>query len=404
MTDAVPGRSGSRTAGRLRVLITNVSLWYRSGTELYTRDLAIGLARRGHSPVVYSTQLGTVADELRRATVPVVDDLAAIGVTPDVIHAHHTLETMAAGLRFPATPALFVCHDAKAWHDTPPPLPQIRHWVAVDRACHDRLTLQHGIPEDRVRLLPNAVDLNRFRPRKPLPDRPGRALLFSNYAGEAMLQEVQAACAARSITLDTLGHFLGDKHEAPETVLPQYDLVFAKGRSALEAAAVGAAVIVCDPRGCGPLVTTDRLEEFRFSGRMLGDPVRCDTLLSRIDQYDPHDAGEVARRVRAECNLEGLLDRLESLYREVMEEAAPPPSADELLECAAEGYRWWAASWLRLLKEHAAPSLPALPDLHLPPPPSPPPTRRQIMMRRCRQVVRSGLDRAREAIRSVPMS
>ena len=329
---------------RARVLITNLSLWYRSGTELYTRDLAIGLARRGYSPVVFSTQLGVVADELRRATIPVVDDLTAIGAAPDVIHGHHTLETMAAALRFPQAPVLFVCHDAKAWHDAPPPLPQIRHWVAVDRACRDRLMLQHGIPEDRVRLLPNAVDLNRFQRRSPLPDRPRRALLFNNYAHESVSREVQQACAARGIALDTLGHFLGDKHPAPEAILPQYDLVFAKGRSALEALAVGAAVIVCDPRGCGPLVTPDCLDEFRFSGRMLGDPVRSDILLSRIDRYDAGAAAEVTRQVRAECGLESLLGRIEDLYQDVMSSAGPVPTADELVRRASEGYRWWAAT------------------------------------------------------------
>jgi hypothetical protein len=255
--------------------------------------------------------------------------------------------------------------------------------------------LQHGIPEDRVRLLPNAVDLSRFRHRGPLPDRPRRALLFNNYAGGAVLREVQQACAARGIRLDTLGHFLGTKQAAPETILPQYDIVFAKGRSALEAAAVGAAVIVCDPRGCGPLVTTDCLDEFRFSGRMLGDPVRSEVLLSRIDQYDPGDAAEVTRRVRAECGLERLLDRFESLYQDVMSEGCPPLSADELTRCASEGYRWWAANWLRLLKEYTeAPAPELLPQ------PAPPPTRRQLLMTRCRQAVRSGFDRAKEAIGS----
>ena len=376
-----------RAAGRLRILITNLSLWYRSGTELYTRDLAIGLARRGHSPVVFSTQLGAIADELRRATVPVVDDLAALGAPPDLIHGHHALETMAAGLRFPETPALFVCHDAKAWHDAPPPLPQLRHWVGVDRACCDRLVLQHGIPEGRVRLLPNAVDLNRFRPRDPLPDRPRRALLYSNYADQSTLREVRRACAARGITLDAVGHVLGAKHAAPEALLPLYDLVFAKGRSALEAAAVGAAVIVCDPRGCGPFVTPTEVEDFRFSGRMLGEPCRRDVLLSRIEQYDPRQAAEVTRLVRAECGVDALLDRLESVYQEVVGEARVLPAPGEYLRCASDGYRWWAANWRRLLEEHGAPVSPEA---------GPPPT--------WWQTVRSGLRRVKAAIGSRPAS
>ena len=73
----------------------------------------------------------------------------------------------------------------------------------------------------------------------------------------SVLHEVQRACAARGITLDTLGHFLGDKHAAPEAILPQYDLVFAKGRSALEAAAVGAAPCVPSAVAANWLPTND---------------------------------------------------------------------------------------------------------------------------------------------------
>src|SRR5215470_13196513 len=94
----------------LRVLITNTWLYARAGTELYVRDLATALLACGHSPIVYSPVLGAVATEIRAATVPVVDDLDAIGVAPDVIHGHHHLETLSALLRFPGVPAIFVCH------------------------------------------------------------------------------------------------------------------------------------------------------------------------------------------------------------------------------------------------------------------------------------------------------
>jgi hypothetical protein len=46
--------------------------------------------------VVYSAILGEVAADLERATVPVIDDLSALAVPPDVIHGHHHLDAMAA--------------------------------------------------------------------------------------------------------------------------------------------------------------------------------------------------------------------------------------------------------------------------------------------------------------------
>jgi hypothetical protein len=59
----------------VRVLITNNTLAARAGSELYVRDLALALLARGHQPIAYSRRLGEVAAEIRRATVPVVDDL-----------------------------------------------------------------------------------------------------------------------------------------------------------------------------------------------------------------------------------------------------------------------------------------------------------------------------------------
>ncbi|HKR60387.1 MAG TPA: hypothetical protein VJS64_11690, partial [Pyrinomonadaceae bacterium] len=58
----------------LNILITNNALAGRGGSELYVRDLAKQLIKRGHQPVAYSTRLGEVAKELRGLGVEVVDD------------------------------------------------------------------------------------------------------------------------------------------------------------------------------------------------------------------------------------------------------------------------------------------------------------------------------------------
>lgn len=94
----------------LRVLITNDALDRRAGTEVYVRDLALGLLERGHKPIAFSTVLGDVARELQAATVPVIDDLNSLAVRPDIIHGHHHVEAMMALLHFPQTPAVHFCH------------------------------------------------------------------------------------------------------------------------------------------------------------------------------------------------------------------------------------------------------------------------------------------------------
>ena len=90
----------------LRVLITNNTLAGRAGTELYVRDIALELLKRGHSPIAYSTMLGEVARELEKANVPVVDDLYNLAVVPDLIHGQQHMELMTALLHFSEVPAI----------------------------------------------------------------------------------------------------------------------------------------------------------------------------------------------------------------------------------------------------------------------------------------------------------
>ena len=68
----------------MRVLLTNNTLDWRAGSEAYLRDVAIELLRRGHAPVAYSNRLGPMAEDLRAATIPVVDDLSQLMTVPDV--------------------------------------------------------------------------------------------------------------------------------------------------------------------------------------------------------------------------------------------------------------------------------------------------------------------------------
>ncbi len=330
----------------MRVLLTNRSLDQRAGSELYLYELATRLLARGHSPVAFSPKLGRVAAALREATIPVVDDLGAIGEPPDLIHGQHHTAAMTALLHFPGVPAVFVCHGWKPWDEIPPRFPRILRYVAVDYTTRERLVSEQGIPPERVEVVLNFVDLDRFQPRPPLPAKPQRALVFSNQASErTFLPAVRQACGRFGIALDVAGVASGGPVEQPEELLPRYDLVFAKGRAALEAMAVGAAVVLCDQAGAGPLVTSgdlDRLRPLNFGIRTLRDPVTADVLASRIERYDPADAAEVSRRIRAMVGIEEAVDRMTALYEEVLAEHRRQgnPPAEEESRAAAAYLRW----------------------------------------------------------------
>jgi len=318
----------------LRVLITNRLLLTRTGTEIYVRDLAASLLRRGHLPIVYSSHLGEMAAEIRAGTVPVVDDLAQVGAPPDIIHGHHGLETLAALLAFPGVPAVAVCHSWVGWPDAPVIFPRVARYLAVDHTCRDRLVFEHGLPEDRVQVLLNAIELARFQPRGPLPARPARAFVFGNSAGGDYLAAIRQACAAAGMSVDVAGYRAGTVLDRPQDVLGQYDVVFAKGKAALEAAAVGAAVVVADLGGIGGMVTTANVGTLRplnFGLRTLRRQPTVDVIAGELARYDAADAAAVSRLVRETAGHETLVDELLDVYATVLAEregAADDPGAE----------------------------------------------------------------------------
>jgi Glycosyltransferase Family 4 len=327
----------------MRVLLTNNTLGARAGSEMYLRDLAVGLVRHGHQPIAYSSALGAVAEDLRAASVPVVDDLGQLSVAPDVIHGQHHLETMAALVRFPGVPAVSVCHGWVPWEEYPVWHPRVRRFVAVSELLAQRLATS-GIPADRIRMLGNAVDLARFGSRPGLPSEPRHALVFNNRAAGTVTAAVRQACAEAGITLDVIGMEARTPTATPEEHLPRYDLVFASGRSALEAAAVGCAVIVCDENALGAMVTTknlDRMRAFNFGLRVLQNPLTADAIQQEITHYDRTDALAVSEAIRSTADLELLVDRMETLYREAIEEQDSDPADPDAEGRAEAAYLQW---------------------------------------------------------------
>jgi hypothetical protein len=333
----------------LKVLITCTRLEARTGTELYVRDLAARLLESGHRPIIYSPRLGRLAAEIRQETVPVVDDLNRLSSVPDVIHGQHVNETMTALLHFPAVPAVFFCHDWYYAEDYPPAFPRILRYVAVDQPCYDKLVFEHGAPEERVRILHQFVDLKRFQPRPPLPARPRRAAVLCNYSTEnEHLKAARDACARAGVMLDVYGLGVGQPCPRPETVLGEYDIVFAKGRAALEALAVGTAVVVYWWRRLGPMVTTDQLERLRelnFGVRAMGARLTPDEFGREIERaiaaYDPADAAAASRRVRAVGGRDSVIDEVVKLYEEAIEEhqSAPERNPEQEARAAAAHLR-----------------------------------------------------------------
>jgi hypothetical protein len=320
-----------------RILLTNCWLSTRAGTEQYVRDLSLALLARGYEPTVFSPLLGEVADEIRAAGVVVTDDLATLTDEPDVLHCHHLHEAIAALSRFPDRPGLFVQHGAQAWQEEAPVHPRLLRYVAVDQPCHERL-LAEGVPAERATIIANGVDTSRFLPRDPLPSRPRRAVVFSNYASEQnYVPVVRAACERMGIELDVVGATAGNPASRPEELLPGYDLVFGKARAAIEAMAVGCAVVVADAHGLAGMATYADLPQWRrrnLGRTLMTTPHDVDALCVAIDAYDPADAARCRDYVRAHWTLDAMVDALVAEY-DAVHAGWNPADADPRAELAA---------------------------------------------------------------------
>jgi glycosyl transferase family 4 len=307
----------------LRVLITNINLWPPSGTAVYTRDLALELHRQGHRPAVFSSTAGAVARELRDAGIEVTDRLGRLRERPDVIHGHHHAPTLEALRHWPTVPAIYVCHDHISPNDRTPIHRNIHRHLGVSRVCVQRL-IREGVPPSRAELVLNFVDLARFSPRTALPERPRRALVFSNYAHPGShLPAVIEACRQTGLELDVAGVGVGRIVERPEMLLREYDIVFAKGKAAMEAMAVGAAVVLCDFGGVGPMVTSSNFDDLRplnFGFEALSDPLRGEPLAREIARYDAADAARVRDLLRSRAGLVPAVGNLVRIYEEVLGE------------------------------------------------------------------------------------
>jgi hypothetical protein len=123
------------------------------------------------------------------------------------------------------------------------------------------------------------------------------------------------------LELGVAGTGVGMIVERPELLLPAYDIVFAKGKAATEAMAVGTAVILCDFSGVGPMVTSagvDALRPLNFGFEALVDPLLPEPLLREIRRYDPDDAARVRDRLRSSAGLVPAVENLVRIYEEAL--------------------------------------------------------------------------------------
>jgi len=317
----------------MRILFTNNTLDKPAGSELSVFDYARLLKARGHEVAAYSRPQGEVAERLEKEGVCVVESLGNLPWKPDVIHGHHEWETSLAALAFPDVPVISFRRGTAPWQEAPCRAPNVKCWVAVDEVCARSLMGEYEIPKDQVEVILNGVDLEKFPKRPVLPGKLKRVLVFSNYAKEDnFLAQIREACDLEGIECRAVGSGVGEVISDPTAVLAESDLVFAKGKAALEAVASGCGLVVCDADGLGPLVTKENFAELRnlsFAYEAMTDEISVGNVCSRLRNWDGGVCREAAGLARDTASLEGVVDRLEVLYESVSKHWQDTPQPDQ---------------------------------------------------------------------------
>ncbi len=303
----------------LKILFTNIVFSERTGTEVAAFELCRALRARGHFVAVYSPTVGVLAHEARASGIPVASRIDKIGFVPDIIHGHHNIPLAIAMTAFRKTPAIFVCHDLSSIYDEAPLHSHIREYVAVDAACRERLILE-GVDPAAITIMANGVALDKYRKREQWAERPRTALLVVKKRIEHVAL-VEEACSRFGIDFEVVGAGVGRLvADLPDRYLKS-DIVFAHSRSAIEAAATGAAVIIIDEYGYGGRLSLSQIAEWpetTLSRRILRRSTTAEEIHSDIDAYSANEARLVCELLRERVDLNQLALHWEKIYTRVV--------------------------------------------------------------------------------------
>ncbi len=208
-----------------------------AGVPTYVLTLTRELERRGHRVFVYCPSDGPLRREL-----PVCDSVGAIETEPDVILVHHRSCAAVLRARFPHTPLIFVAHGVCSPESALPEV-SVDRVIAINEQVVDGLTVA-GVSADRIELVRDFVDTDRFASETPLQERP-RVLFLSNYKRWRNYFMVLDACTALGLPFRAVGSPYGRTAHV-EVEINRADLVISWGRGILEAMACGRAVISYD--------------------------------------------------------------------------------------------------------------------------------------------------------------
>ena len=270
----------------MKILVASSSLTGYGGSESHTKALHAELDRQGHD--VTLCEAGGIPDS----------------TAFDVALLTHNLTVARFFDTFPDYPPDKVVQTV---HGLVPQLekPWTRHpirYVAISEG------IAQAYPGLDMTVIPNAVDLEVFKPTRQLPENP--RVLLSLAQSDSFNDMLRRICRERGIEFRFRNKFRNPISEIYEE-MQEADIVVGIGRSAIEAMACGCAVLVADHRPYqnplmdGWIYWEDFLHAMykNYSGRS-GWTADKRRMCIYIDDYQHKDGAECRRLAERYHNIE----------------------------------------------------------------------------------------------------
>lgn len=306
----------------MKILFATNHFWNYTGSELNLVGLARAMAARGHEVAchafIVSPAMGANLQAMGLRLLPEEDGVLTQFEPDAVFCQHHSMAAMVRA-RLPTLPMVLAHLGVEVELEQSPLIDAgVGLHLAISEEMRDRLVAQ-GVPSDKVRIFRNAIDNSLYLHEAGAGARQ-EALLFSYKLREEATSLIATVTQGFGMTLDT-SSLTTHGVQAPAAVaarLGAAGLVFASGRSALEAAMGGAAVVVLGPKGLDGALTSQTwrtLAQANFSGRRHRLALTAEPLRQAIAQALQSDIEATQAAVRAEFSLDARAEELETLLR-----------------------------------------------------------------------------------------
>jgi|GEM_PF-3471351 len=285
----------------MRFLITCYRLDL-SGSSTYTFTLATELKKKGHDVHVFSPFPEIIANELEKKKIKVHNNLEELSKKKYtcIVAQHNILALMIRSIK-PEVPMIFISHGRilpQSFLEQPPSINiNIQKYIAISERIKHNLVSNHCIPDRKVQIVRNFVDVSRFFPQTEIREEPKVVLFMSNYFTSNNYEIIKKACDNLKLQLIHIGQTKQVLNT--QDYINKADIVVSLGRGILEAMACGRAAIVYGYLGGDGMITSSNMGEVRkhnFSGRRFKKDYEIIDLIQEIQKYEP-SMGKINREI-----------------------------------------------------------------------------------------------------------